>query len=88
MSEIILASRYPDPEDRFFFLFCFVCFFNRVIRESTLTISVSTCEPVSMESEIARVVSFSTTEISEITRLKNPFIKVPIPQFIEFLLAK
>ena len=35
-----------------------------------LTISVSTCEPVSIESEIVRVVSPSTTEISEITRLQ------------------
>ena len=30
-------------------------------------------EPVSTESEIVRVVSFSTTEISEITRLKSDF---------------
>ena len=35
-----------------------------------LTISVSTCEPVSMESEIVRVISRSTTAISEKIRLK------------------
>ena len=41
-----------------------------ILRETTLTISDWTGEPVSMESEIVRVVSLSTTEISEITRLK------------------
>ena len=51
--------------------------FNRVImvisvvlRETNLTISVSTGGPVSKEYEIVRVVSLSTTEISEITRLE------------------
>ena len=41
-----------------------------VLRETTLTFSVSTGEIVSMESQVVRVVSLSTTEISEITRLK------------------
>ena len=48
-----------------------IVFFNRVIsvisvvvRKTTLTISDSTGEPVSMESEIARVVSLCTTGIS------------------------
>ena len=44
-----------------------------VLRETTLTFltfSVSTGELVSMESEILRVVSVSSTEISEKTRLK------------------
>ena len=40
-----------------------------VLREITFTFSDSTCETVSIESEILRVVSLSTAEISEITRL-------------------
>ena len=40
-----------------------------VLRESTLAILVSTGEPVSMESEIVRVVSLGAIEISEITWL-------------------
>ena len=57
-----------------FFFFNF--FLNRVIlvisvvlSETTITISDSTGEPVSIEVEIMRVVSLSTTEISEITQL-------------------
>ena len=53
-NEKINMLRYPYPEDRFFFFF-----FNLVtsdisiiLREITLTSSYSTCEPVSMESEI------------------------------------
>ena len=42
-----------------------------VLRGSTLTFSDSTVEPVPMESEIMRVISLSTTEISEMTRLKT-----------------
>ena len=56
-------------EDRFFFNRV-ISVFSVVLKETTLTISVSTCEPVSMESEIVRVFPLSTTEISEITRLK------------------
>ena len=41
-----------------------------MLRETTLTISDSTCKHVSMEPEIVRVVPVSTMEISEITRLK------------------
>ena len=55
-------------------------FLNRVIsviflelREATLTISVSTVDPVSMESEIVGVVSLCTMEISQITRLEIRF---------------
>ena len=40
-----------------------------VLKEITLTISVSTGEAFVMESEIVRVVSLSTTEKSIITRL-------------------
>ena len=45
---------------------------NRVITQGKTAVffSVSTGEPASMESEIARVFSLCTTEISEITRLK------------------
>ena len=54
--------KVSNPVDRFL---------NRVIsvvlRETTFTISVSTGEPVPVESEIVTVVSLSTTEISEIT---------------------
>ena len=63
--------RYPDLKNQFL---------NRVIpvisvllRETTLTITVSTGEFVSMESEKVRVFFLSTTEISEITRLKIRF---------------
>ena len=41
-----------------------------VLRETTFTVSVSTGELVSMESEIVSVFSSSATEISEITQLK------------------
>ena len=61
--------RHPDPEESFI-----IIFFNRgtsfisvVIGKTTLNISVSTGEPVSMESEMVRVASVRKTEISEIT---------------------
>ena len=64
--------RYLDPEDRVFFFF-----FNRVFsaisvvpRETTLTISVSTSEHVPMQSEIVRVVSLTTTKITDIPRVE------------------
>ena len=41
-----------------------------VLREPTLSISELTVEPVSMESEIVRVVSLRTTGISKIKQLK------------------
>ena len=41
-----------------------------VLRETCLTISVSIGKPVSMESEIVRVVSLTATKISEITQQK------------------
>ena len=41
-----------------------------VLRETALTISDSTGELFSMKSDTVRVVSLSTTEISEKTRLK------------------
>ena len=49
------------------------------LRETTFTISVSTGEPVSVESEIVRVVSLSKTEISNITRLKKSDLQGSIP---------
>ena len=46
-------------------------YFSYLRRETTLTISVAPCGPVSVESEIMRVISLCTTEISEITRQKS-----------------
>ena len=43
---------------------------SAVPRETTLKISDSTGEPVRMQSELLRVISLTTTKISEITRLK------------------
>ena len=63
-----LKLGYHHHEDRF--LDRVISIISVVPRESTLTISVSTGQSVSMESEIVRVVSLSTTEISEIRRLK------------------
>ena len=40
------------------------------LRETLLTVSVSTDKPVSIESERVRVVSLGTKEISEIMRLR------------------
>ena len=67
---------YPEPEDRIF---------NRLISgnsvllgETALTISHSIETDSPVETEIVRVVSLSTTEIPEITRLKTIF-RVPIP---------
>ena len=76
--------RYSDPEDQFLDHFIFVI--SVVLREPTVTISDWTVEPVAMKSEILRVVSHVTTEISEIKRLKfrssasdylNPFPNKP-----------
>ena len=60
--------RYPDPDD---------IIFNRVIsdisvvvRENTITISDSIEIGSPGESEMVRMLSRSTTEITEITRLK------------------
>ena len=44
---------------------------SAVLWETTIAISDSTGEPVSMESEIVRRVSLNTTEISDITPLKS-----------------
>ena len=53
-----------------FFFFClFIPVVSIELRETTLTSSDSTGDPVSMKSEIVRVVSLSKTEVSEITRL-------------------
>ena len=57
--------KYPDPEGRF--LNCVIAVISVILRETTLTISVSTGEPVSMKSDILRVVSFTAMEILEIT---------------------
>ena len=63
-----MALRYSNPEKRSF---------NRVIsdnsvvlRETTLTISDSVEASSPVESEIVRVGSLGTTEITEITRLR------------------
>ena len=45
----------------------FPCKVSVVLRETTLTISVLTGEPVSKESEIVRGACHGTTEISAIT---------------------
>ena len=65
---------YLYPEDRIF---------NRVIwdisvvvRETTLTISDSTETVSPVKSQIVRVASLDTTEITEITRFKQPFFRV------------
>ena len=52
------------------FLNCVISFISVVLREPTLNISVLTNEHVSMESGLVKVVSHSTMEISEITRIK------------------
>ena len=62
--------RYPQPEDRVFFLNRVISVISIVLRETTLTTSDSSGELVLIESEIMRVVYLCTTEISEITRLK------------------
>ena len=46
---------------------CYLCYFV-ILMETALTILVSAGDPVLMESEIVRVASLITTEISEITR--------------------
>ena len=58
--------RYPDAEDGFL-KSCYLGYF-RCSNGNPLTISDSTGEPVPMESEIVRVVSLNTTEISEISQ--------------------
>ena len=60
--------RYRHSEDRFFFKSCYLGFFSVELRETTVAISVSTGEPVLMESEAVRAVSFSTMKLSKITR--------------------
>ena len=57
------------PEDRVC-LNCVISVISIVLRETLLTISVSTGEPLSIEFGIVTVVSLNTTEISEITRMK------------------
>ena len=59
--KMVLHLRYVDPEDRVFFNRV-ISVFSVVLRETTLTISVSTGEIVSMESEIVGVVSLRTTD--------------------------
>ena len=49
-----------------------------MLRETTLTISDSTDAVSSVESEIMRIVSLNTTEITEITRFKKPIVWVRI----------
>ena len=68
MSRTNLHLRYPSL--KIGFVIRVISDISGLQRTTTLTITDSTGDPVSMESEIARVVSLSTTEISEITRLK------------------
>ena len=63
--------RYSDPADRLFLIRTISVIF--VLRDTTFTISDSTGGPLSLEYEIVRVASLSTTEISEITRLRIQF---------------
>ena len=52
-----------------------------VLRETTLTFSDSIETGLPVKTEIVRVVSLSTTEITEITRLKkNTIFRVRIPK--------
>ena len=67
--------RYPDLEDR-------IC--NRdtlnisvVLKETTLTISDSNVTVSPVQPEVVRVVSLGSTEITEITRVKNPIFRDP-----------
>ena len=66
----LVHLRYSDPEDRFFFFNHVISIISTALRETTLTIPDSSCEPFSMKSEVVRVVSLSTTELSQLTRLK------------------
>ena len=58
--------RYADPKDFFFFFNYVISVICTVLRETTVTISLLTGEPVSKEFEIVKVVSLGTMEISEI----------------------
>ena len=62
-----VCQRFLDPKNRCYRIISVI---SVVLRETTLTISDLTSEPVSKESEIVRVVSLRTAEISEIIRLK------------------
>ena len=64
-----ILLRYTDPADRYV-LNRVISGISVVLREPTLSISISTGEPVLIESEIMTVVSLSTTEISEKRRLQ------------------
>ena len=74
------SLRYSDPEDRMFDRIIYDV--SIVLRETTLTISDSIVTGTPVESEIERVVSLSTTKISEITRFKK---KIPDPQGLNTL---
>ena len=70
LSKIRLSLKVCEPR-RSFYLNSVIWDVFVVLSEITLHISDSTGVPVSMESEIMRVVSLSTMEISEITDLKK-----------------
>ena len=65
---IVRSVKVSHHEDQDFF-YRVLSVISVVLREMTLTTSVLTCEPVSMESEIVRVVFLRTMKISEITQL-------------------
>ena len=67
---VLYVFKVSDPEDRFFFNRV-ILVISVVLRETTLTVSDSTLETTSMESEIMGIVSLSITKISEIIRLKS-----------------
>ena len=64
-----MVLRYPDPEDRIFN--CVVSDIFVVLRKTILAISDSIETGLPVETEIVRVVSFTLTEVAEITRLKK-----------------
>ena len=59
-----------DPENRSFFN-CVISGISALLREITLTISDSTAETVSMESEIVRVISLNTIKKSNLQGADN-----------------
>ena len=72
-----------DPEDQNFN--CVVSDISALLRETTLTISVSNETGSPVKFKIVRVVSLSTTELSEITRLKLRYLGLDT---LSFLLEK
>ena len=68
----------------FFSLNCVISDISALLRETTLTILDSTGEPVSMESEMFRLISLSTNGNIRGNTIKNPIFRVYIPQASPF----